>query len=197
MDDALTATSILAEATRVLAEASYRRVVEGVTGLLAADNARVFEDSYGIVAVIVYDTWEDLASGWPDAQGALVELLSKNMPSVEPKAWEGYLVLLTPGMPPSGEGTQAHEIRLNTVRLRKFVATGEELTSLREVQVSLLPLLPLEPAPGLDSGEDVLQLIPAVLASKGLDEEVTRLLIDFFRRNAPLLEGLHTHMQEQ
>ena len=196
MDGELTTTSILAEATRVLREAGYQRA-ENVEGHLSSDNARVFEDRYGIVAVLVYDTWESLASEWQKAQGALVELLSDKVPSIEPKAWEGYLVLLTLGLPRSGSGTTPQDIRLDTVRVRKLVSTGEELMELGGVRGSLLPLLGLDSDPGLDSSDGVLQLLPSVLESQGIDAEVTRLLVDRFRRNEPLLEGLHDHLHDQ
>jgi hypothetical protein len=196
MDVVLMTSSILAEAARVLTTAGYRQV-ESVSGLLASDNARVFEDSYGIVAVLVYDTWESLGSEWPNAQGALVELMSEKVPSVEPKAWEGYLVLLTPGLARSASSTSPQRIRLDTIRVRKLVATGEDLTSLGEVGDALLPLLDLESNAGLDYSEDVLQLLPSVIGAQGIDEGVTRTLVDCFRRNEPLLEGLHTHLLDK
>lgn len=172
-------------------------MLEGVPSPLSGENGRLFEDSYGIVAVLVYETWDELATSWQNAQGALVELLSNTVPNAEPKAWEGYLALLTPGTPPPRAATKPHEIRLDIVRLRKFVAVGEELASLGGVRAALLPLLSLESTAGVDSGESVLELLPSMFASRGIDEEATRQLVDSFRRNEPLLESLHAHLQRK
>lgn len=189
MTDQLTATSILAEATRVLLDSGYRQADSGARPFMEG-LARVFEDRYGIVGVVVYDTWESLRSGWPNAQGALVEIMSASLGPAEPKAWEGYLVLFTPASPSPDAALEPLEIRRDTVRLRKLVATGEELSTLEAVGDALLPLLPLASASGRDSGEDVLDLLPAALAPE-IEEATTRRLIEAFRRNEPLMEQLH------
>src|SRR5207249_5630710 len=95
---AFTITDLLAAATELLVSAGYKRVSDVEWETLFGSNSRVFEDPYGIVAVVAYDTWGDLSSRWVDAQGALVELISKYVKGSEPKAWEGYLVLLTPSI---------------------------------------------------------------------------------------------------
>ncbi len=195
MTNHLTTTSILAEASRVLEDAGYQTASVS-TGLFSRSLARIFEDHYGIVGVVAYDTWDALCSEWQDAQGALVDLMSEKLAAVEPKAWEGYLVLLTSASPPSGPAPKPHEIRLDTSRLRKFVATGEELKTLEDIRGALLPLLSLACTPGHDSEDDVLHLLPAVLAPE-IEEGVTRRLVEAFRKNEPLLESLHSLEREQ
>ena len=104
--------------------------------------SRVFEDPYGIVAVHVFDSWRQLTEQWPVAQGRLVELISEHLTRPEPKAWEGYLVLLTPGLLPPTQRTRLNDLRYDTHRVRKLVATGDDLATLEDVQGTLLPLSP-------------------------------------------------------
>src|SRR5689334_7288614 len=123
---ALTATDILAAATRALEEGGYRRIEHQFGDSLPSDTVRLFEDAYNVVCVVVYETWSALVSSWADAQAALVELMSQVVTSGEPKAWDGYLALLTPGEISGPEHRELTRIRYNTSRLRKLVATGED-----------------------------------------------------------------------
>src|SRR6266849_7632510 len=94
-ENLLTSTDILAAASAALALGGSRRIGESISGKIAG-TARIFEDPYSVVQLVVYETWTDLDSNWTDAQAVLVEIISKYVVSTEPKAWDGYLVLLTP-----------------------------------------------------------------------------------------------------
>ena len=94
----LTTTEILAAASKVLQDGGYNRVDESRFPEWTSANARLFEDPYSIVEIIVYNTWSELHSSWTGAQAILVDVMSKHLRSTEPKAWEGYLVLFTPGV---------------------------------------------------------------------------------------------------
>jgi hypothetical protein len=189
---ALTPTDLLAAASAGLEEGGYARVEEAKLGAWPISGARLYEDAYSIVTVIVYETWAELESGWPDAQGALVELMSAHMTSADAKSWEGYLVLLTPGSSPAAtDGVSA--IRYDTSRVRKLVATGDELKRLSDVERALLPLLPLAAAIDIKAQSSVLDLLPDLLASKGIDRVAVEVVIGAFREQQPLLERLHEY----
>src|SRR5438128_12448349 len=95
---AYTSITLLAAAAEVLQTHGYQPARPEHLKDWTASYVRVFEDAYGIVAVVVHETWQDLVSHWIDAQAALVNLISARIGQSEPKAWEGYLVLLTPSV---------------------------------------------------------------------------------------------------
>ena len=196
MNDAnsLTTTNILATASECLLEGGYRRVEDRQDGEWADLNARLFEDKYGIVAVNVYETWGDLRTGWIKAQEALVELISRYVTSSDAKAWEGYLVLLTPSMVDIDARAQADAIRYDTSRVRKLLATGSELKEFADVKKVLVPLLMLEPDLYVDDQGSALDLLPELLAQKGLPEEAVQVIIKAFSQQQPLVEQLHLYL---
>ncbi|MDA8314573.1 MAG: hypothetical protein M0010_05285 [Actinomycetota bacterium] len=138
---ALSTVQLGAAATEVLARNGYRQVPTPGDWPTAS---RLFEDEYGIVALHVYDTWQRLRDDWNIAQGLLVDLLSSKLDRPEPKAWEGYLVLFTSSSVADVDYRDIVDLRYNTNRLRKLVATGRELETVDDVRTSLLPLLPLD-----------------------------------------------------
>lgn len=188
MEGVLTASQLIAAASELLESGGYNTVP-------AADgwssNSRLFEDPYGIVALLVYDTWGDLHETWPDAQGRLVELISTYLRRPEPKSWDGYLVLLTPGVAPFAARSDVAEIRYDTSRVRKLVATGDELQTLDGVEQALLPLLSLEVESQLETGPALLERLPDLLATRGIDAEAARNVVDAFIANDSVLERLH------
>src|SRR4051794_25042329 len=122
MESGLTSSQLVAAASDLLLSGGYSEV-PAESGW--SSNSRLFEDPYGIVALVVYDTWVDLDSTWTDAQGLLVELISEHFRQPEPKSWDGYLILLTPGIAPSDARQSIAKIRYNTSRVRKLIATGD------------------------------------------------------------------------
>jgi hypothetical protein len=189
----LTATDLRAAASEILEAGGYRRIERARGAELPTSITRLFEDPYGIVAVAVYDTWRDLSTGWADAQAALVELISEHVGGAEAKAWEGYLVLLTPGIPGTEARIEATEIRYDTSRVRKLLATGDEIKGLADVEHALLPLLPLGPELQLDEQESVLNMLPALLSRSGIPEDAVRVVIDAFSAQQPIVECLHRY----
>lgn len=185
----LTPTNLLAAASEVLAVGGYQQIV-GRFSEWQTPTSRLFEDEYNVVAIVVFDTCEELLQAWPDLQGSLVELISRHVGKEEPKSWDGYLVLLTPGLAPS-QDAEIEAVRYNTTRLRKLVATGEDLRSPTDVERVLRPLLPLGQEQAKLSQQSALDLLPKLLADQGIPEQTTRLLVDAFREQSPLLERLH------
>ena len=185
----LTVTEITAAATGCLLAHGYQEVDPARLGA-AIEQGRFFEDEYGIVGVAIYETWGELAGRWQDAQGALVRLISEYVSKAEAKAWDGYLVLLTPAS--STAGREAVElIRYDTSRLRKLVADGEELGSLSQVEDTLLPLLPLEPVAPALAERSALDLLPELLEDRAIAPALTVRLLEAYAAGEPLVEGLH------
>src|SRR5271155_1735484 len=99
----LTITDLLAASTQCLENAGYTRIEADAAWDFNKQAARLFEDEYNIVAVVVYGTWRDLVENWGTEQAGLVELISRHLSSNDAKAWDGYLVLLTPSRVGEGE----------------------------------------------------------------------------------------------
>jgi len=186
---ALTPTQLVAAVSDVLISNNYVEVVTPENQI----GSRVFEDAFGIVAVNIYETWNQLSRKWHFAQGDFVDLISGHLRRGEPKAWEGYLVLLTPGLVGEGEMLEITEIRNDTTRVRKIVASGDDLTTLEDVQTALLPLLPL-PIDESVSADDsnLLALLPDLLEASGIQHGLTEAALDAFAANESILERLHS-----
>jgi len=188
----LTATEILAAATEQFTAGGYRRV-DGAKITWNFPNSRLFEDQFGLVGLAVFETWSRLVEEWADAQGALVELISKHMSRSDPKAWEGYLVLLTPGIRGTGGKEDWMSIRYNTRRIRKFVASGEDLKSISDVRATIAPLLPfqaVDSTTGLNGS--VLELLPDLLAEEhDISTELGRCIVRAFEDQKNMMQELH------
>lgn len=193
----LTSTGILAEADRLLGAAGYKVVRDSEALAALGSQALLAEDRYGVVAVAVYDTWHALLSEWTHAQGALVEGMSTRMKRGEPKTWDGYLVCLTPAPTGDDEEERLNDIRRNTVRIRKLVATGTQLRTLKDVERVFLTLMPLEPESIAGTEGTFLEELPAILETRGITSEATRTLTDAFQRRQPLLERLDEQLHSQ
>lgn len=192
---ALTPTDIVAAASQVLMSAGYQQV-EDPSKRWDSATSRLFEDEYNIVGIVVFDTCGELLQSWPDLQGSLVDLISKHVGKGEAKSWDGYLVLLTSGVAPSEE-TEIEAVRYNTTRIRKIVATGEELRTVTDVERVLRPLLPLSDERAAMDSASALDVLPRLLAEQGIAQDTTRVLVDAFRNQSPLIERLHEKEGQQ
>lgn len=189
--ESFTATGLLAASTDFLARAGYAPIPDEMLERFNSERARAFEDAYGVVLVAVYDTWDQLATSWPDDQGRLVDLLSAYVPREEAKAWEGYLVLLTPGGESEEAEVEANQIRYNMTRVRKLVGIGSEMNTLADLERVLRPLLPIQIAPIAAQSESVLDLLPDLLATDSLPESLVREAIRAFSESRAIVEALH------
>ena len=189
----LTLTAIEAEAARLLNSAGFQLVNPALATGWKASVARVYEDTYSIVCVAIYETWAHLSFGWADDQVILVDLISKYLARHEAKAWDGYLVLFTPSIVPEQERPTAICIQRDTVRLRKLFADGSELKSIGAVRRTLLPVLPLDEHDALED-RNVLESLPPLLAKYGVSEETTKVAIQAFQDQRPIMEEIHTRI---
>ena len=184
-----TSTSLVAAASQTLAAGGYQQIHD-MFPQWDTPTSRLFEDKYNVVGVVVFDTCSELLQAWPDLQGSLVNVISRYVGREESKSWDGYLVLLTPGFAAS-EDVAIEAVRYNTTRLRKLVATGDDLQNPTDVERVLRPLLPLGQERAKLSQEPALDLLPKLLADQGIPKETTQLLVNAFREQLPLLERLH------
>jgi hypothetical protein len=184
-------STLLAEASNLLQDVGFLHVERAAELAWPTPTARVFEGSYAIVAVAAFETWDELRLGWLAAQSTLVGLVSEHIASSEPKAWEGYLVLLTPGTAGANR-EQVEEIRYDVSRLRKFVADAVELSELGAVRRVLAPLLPIpRGTDGLSAPLPALQLLTNELLGRGLEPDLVSALTNAFDRQEPLMEAIH------
>lgn len=185
----LTITDLIATASDSLAHGNYQRITNRFPEW-ETTSARLFEDTYNVVGLVAFDTCGELLRTWADLQGKLVDVISRHVGQGEAKAWDGYLVLLTYGLSPSSE-TEIEAVRYNTTRLRKIVATGEDLRTTADIERVLRPLLPLGASEAKVERTAVLDLLPSLLATQGIAQDTTKTLVDAFREQASPLERLH------
>jgi hypothetical protein len=185
----LTTTDLIATASEALAQGNYQRITNRFPEW-ETTSSRLFEDAYNVVGLVVFDTCGELLRTWAELQGKLVDVISKHIGQGEAKSWDGYLVLLTYGLSPSSE-SEIETVRYNTTRLRKIVATGEDIRTTADVERVLRPLLPLGPSDAKVGRTAVLDLLPNLLASEGIPQQTTKTLVDAFREQASPLERLH------
>ncbi|HEY4934093.1 MAG TPA: hypothetical protein VII23_21215 [Terriglobales bacterium] len=190
-----TPTDLIAAAAQVLTDGGYHEIPRRFQGW-DTPSSRLFENEYNIVGVVVFGTCGELLQTWPDLQGSLVDVISRHIGREESKAWDGYLVLLSPGVAPSS-GTAIDNIRYDTTRVRKLVATGDDLRNPTDVERVVRPLLPLSQERGALSHESALDLLPRLLEAQDIPMETTQVLVDAFREQLPLLERLHQMRGEQ
>lgn len=185
----MTATDLIAASTSVLEAGGYQPIREGVPEWNTT-STRLFEDKYNVVGIAVFATAAELLQSWADLQGALVNVISSYVGQSERKAWDGYLVLLTTGIAPASD-YKIEDVRSDTTRLRKLVATGEDLATPSDVERLLRPLLPLRDQPGSIGQGTALDLLPQLLREQGIDESTTQGLVKSFIEQEPLMEALH------
>ena len=192
-----TVTSLLAVAAELLEGASFKSVAPSETGNWRATATRVYEDPYCIVCVAVYETWGELSLRWVEDQAKLVDLISEHFGRNDAKAWDGYLVLLTPSVVPTHERLRAISIQRNTLHVRKLFADGDQLRSTNDVRRVLLPLLPLEEHYGHEESPNVLGTLPALLSKRGVEEEAVHVAIAAFREQRPIVADVHELMTKK
>jgi hypothetical protein len=183
-------SGLIAQAAAILRANGYQDVAEARALTWPAAAANVFEDPLGVVGIVVFDTWQQLSATWLDAQATMVGLLSAHLDVDQPKSWEGYLVLLTPGS--AGPNRQALEdIRYDVSRLRKIVGDSVELEDLDALPRLLAPLLPLSGDPELDTETpEALTVLRSSLAGGQFDSQMIGALVDAFEQQAPMMDAL-------
>lgn len=194
-NDALGVTQMVALSDEFLTGAGYEHAVGTELG---SGNARLYEDRFGFVCVAVFGSWSELAAGWPDVFGELVELVSERVPASDAKVWETYLVMLTPDRISTEERTVASAIRYDMRRVRKIVGTGDEIRQVADIERVLRPLLPLRPM-AIDSAqtESALDLLPDLLDSSDVPGAAVTAAVDAFKDGAAVVTALDEWIAER
>lgn len=190
----LTLRQLIAAATDVLQDGGYRRGAAGQASELLLADLRLFEDPFGVVAVAAYSMWSDLVQDWRKAQATVANTISESLGKNEPKAWEGYLVLLTPEVPPPDTEAEERKIQYDTSLLRKFVGTGASLETTADIERLLLPLLPMKVDAQRKMSESLLDQVPSLLELEGVERELGKKIVQAFLDQESLPEAVHTHL---
>ena len=192
MATSLNHSQIVGEATRLLLDGGFSQV--DPVELSSNAELRVFEDSRSVVGLVFFRSWDQLQTDWPGVQAALVDRISSRFKRSDAKAWDGYLVLLTSAEAPSSEVIA--DVRRDTSRLRKLVATGADPVSVESVAEVLLPVLPLELV-GVESLQSsLLERIPGMVADYDIDPELAAAAIASFENNRSPMEGIAAWRRE-
>jgi hypothetical protein len=185
----MTPTNLIAACSSVLEAGGYQAIRKGFAEWNTT-STRLFEDKYNVVGIAVFTSSAELLSSWADLQGSLVDVILRHVGQTESKAWDGYLVLLTTGIAPSSDA-EIEELRYDTTRLRKLVATGEDLATAGDVERLLRSLLPLRTPQGTIGQGTALDLLPEILAEQGINAQTTLALVKSFVEQESLMEALH------
>jgi hypothetical protein len=119
-----------------------------------------------------------------------VDLISKKLSTSDPKLWEGYLVLINPSLPTAESKYEIEKIRHDVSRIRKLVATGEELQTVSDVERVLLPFLPIDIGTFDVGPTSLLEILPGLLAKRGIPLDSASAIVDAFKSQQSLLELL-------
>lgn len=184
----LTNVEVLGAVTEVLLGSGFE--VGPELPVSAGSQVRCFEDAVSIVGIVQYQSWSELRDGWIEAQSVLVDLLSQRLDRSDPKSWEGYLVLLTLDQPT--DPAQADDIRRDTTRLRKVVATGADMSEVSHVEDALLPVIPLLDGTLRSGSGSILDRLPELLQAKHIDPNLTRRVVEAFEQDRSVLEAVST-----
>jgi hypothetical protein len=186
----LSETQLLAAAGELLKQGGYREVSSDRLESLKSDKARVYEDQYAIVCLVVFPSWTELRSRWTYVQADFVELLSKYLLRADAKTWDAYLVLLTPATALE-QWQEAQEIRQDTTRVRKLVGTGEDLRSLGDIATLVSSLLPIGTAEAVtDKTETIWSLVYQSLEKKGVHRDAIQSLVKSYEEQRNIMEAL-------
>lgn len=192
----LSAVQISEAAKKLLLDADYHVVLEqALMGESSPAPQTVYEDKYGIVAVAVFDSWRSLRMRWPESQSLAVELISQSFSRRDPKAWDGYLLLFTPDVVPDEQLPMLTEIRRDMTRLRKLIASGNELEDIASVERAMLPVLPLKSGMGFGSTTTILSRLPELMEAYGVDPSEIVTMRDAFLDGRSPIEALYDGIQ--
>lgn len=191
MSNSNSPTELLAAARDILERNGFSEITKHELAGFDASSNCMFEDLYSLVAIVFYNTWDDLKRDWELAQTAFVELISDHISRNEQKSWEGYLLLWTTDLVPLSEVETRQQIQYNTGRVRKLISSGEHLKEIADVNQALLPLLPITDSFNQSADKDVLKRLPELLESTELPKEKIQAVVDAFEDNESLIEAMH------
>ncbi len=193
-DQGLTTNTILALASEYLSSHGFRVSRDLGSTTFPIDRTLLAEDRLSVLALVIFDTWEQLEKEWGDAQAELVSIITKALSKATPKAWDGYLILICANSAPNAASISL--IERDTTRVRKIVATSDSLQTSADVRQLIDPFLPL-PTPNTDGNpSDILDALPDLL-KPGVPAPAMRAMLSAFKELEPLLESLSQWSEQE
>jgi hypothetical protein len=116
----------------------------------------IFEDDSVIGFVFSYTNARSLIAGWGNESEAAVSAHQLALRRAGPKAWNTYVVLLATGEASYAEMAALAAIEEDLTGTRKIARS--DIKDISDVEAALLPLLPLQSAPKLDSVDMVFEI---------------------------------------
>ena len=114
---------------------------------IGSREALVFEGSSVLGFLFSYDSVEELMKDWMTDSDRAIASYQFGLRRSGIKAWNTYLVLLTPDIPDYGRVVSLGAIEEDLGGTRKIARAGVQ--DLADLSAALLPLLPLQSAPRL------------------------------------------------
>lgn len=109
----------------------------------------LFENDSLLGFVFVFSNPSTLLEQWRETSQSVIKTKQFALRRAEQKAWNTYLVLLAETPANYGQKIKLSEIEEDLVGTRKIAAAG--IANGQAIQDALLPLLPLQSAPRIDS----------------------------------------------
>ena len=187
-------TALLAELESIFGNHGYKTAKAQTNWPPVKEILLVAEDEYGVVAVSIFESTTELIERWTEAQGETVELFGNAISHTDAKWWEGYLILISLGQTiGADEKACLDEIRRDTSRIRKFVFTGSDLTSINSISRLVSPLLPMSPDFGAStpSTESVDEFYKEV-AGQRIEQQALEVVLETYRKGDSILQSLDT-----
>lgn len=161
VEKTLSASMLLTLATEKLEASGYSVKREFGESIFPTESSLLAEDEFGIVSFVIFETWSQLSSKWPEAQATLVQLVARKIARTSPKFFDAYLVLICRSS--AGSEDAIARIERDTNRVRKYIIRDHSLSSTKDFVVALDPLMPLDIESNLHSADDALDLLPGFL----------------------------------
>jgi hypothetical protein len=191
----LTSTDLISITTEHLHNSGYEEIEREKFENPPISDSKLFEDKFGVVAVTVFETWQSLKQEWKESQSWLVDILSRYTTRRDNKSWEGYLILMTPSSPPEDEKSIVQNIRYNISRVRKLVATGDELENTEDIQKVLRPLIPISSDVDLAESKSSIELLPEILAKNNIPKNISEELISAYNEQDSLMDCILNYVE--
>jgi hypothetical protein len=129
----------------ILQDAGYETWLSSVDGLPAVG----FEDDAVMGFVCIFEDTTSMLGRWRDIETQLLMGHASSLQKAGEKTWNIYSVFLSPGGADSVQQRETRWIEEDLERTRKIAACG--LTNRDGISRALLPLLPIQYQPQLDS----------------------------------------------
>ncbi len=108
----------------------------------------MFENDSVLGFVLVFQNASTLISSWQEVSGRVIESVQLSLRRASDKAWNAYLVMLTPEKENYGLQVTLATIEENLIGTRKIVRSG--VSKAEDIDLAMLPLVKIQNPPNLD-----------------------------------------------